>query len=85
MCEPTQPRVFVKIWENRRLKFGSKRAIFGMVWGVLRSLDLVWELATPPNHIWEKFPKLNQFFYTFPKGGHAGPKAPKIQALPKLG
>ena len=36
------------------MKFGSKKAIFGLIWGVLRGLDHVWESATPPTHILEK-------------------------------
>ena len=47
------------------MKFGSKRAIFG----VLRGLDLVWELATPPTHIWERSPKKN-FFLRLPYLGY---------------
>ena len=38
-------------------KFGSKKAIFGVICFSLRDLDLVWESATPPIHIWENFPK----------------------------
>ena len=44
------------------MKFGSKRAIFGVIWGVFRGLDLVWESATPPTHIWERSPKKKGFF-----------------------
>ena len=44
------------------MKFGSKRAIFGVIWGVLRGLDLVWESAIPPTHIWERSPKKKRFF-----------------------
>ena len=49
------------LWDlgERRVKFGSKKAIFGVIWG---GLDLVWESATPPTHIWERPPKKTFFF-----------------------
>ena len=52
----THPRV---LWDlgKRKVKFGSKKAIFGVIWGVLRGFDLVWESATPPTYIWGNFPK----------------------------
>ena len=58
------------LWDlgDRKVKFGSKKAIFGVIWGVLRGLDLVWESATPPTHIWKRYPKKNFFFWgSFPK------------------
>ena len=54
------------------MKFGSKKAIFGVIWGVLRGLDLVWESATTPTDIWERYPK---FFWAAPlsTSGHPTP------------
>ena len=43
------------------MKFGSKKAIFGVICFFFRGLDLVWESATPPTHIWERYPK-KKFF-----------------------
>ena len=45
----------------------EKGDIFGVIWGVLRGLDLVWESATPPTHIWEK--SFFSFFFFFGGGG----------------
>ena len=45
------------------MKIGSKRAIFGVIWGVFRGLDLVWESATPPTYIWERSPKKKTVFF----------------------
>ena len=52
------------------MKFGSKKAIFGAIWGGrgLSGFDLVWESATPPTHICERSPKKKPFFYSFPYG-----------------
>ena len=58
---PTHSRVF-----ERKVKFGSNRRFSGWFWGVLRCLDLVWELATPPTHIWERSPKKKRFFFWQP-------------------
>ena len=50
------------------MKFGSKRAIFGVIFFFFRGLDLVWESATPTTHIWERSPKKKRFFFgSFPK------------------
>ena len=45
------------LWDlgNQKVKFGSKKAIFGVIF-LFRGFDLVWESATPPTHIWENFP-----------------------------
>ena len=51
------------------MKFGSKKAIFGVIWGVLRGLDLVWESATPPTHLWEESPQKILFLFVW--GGRA--------------
>ena len=48
---------------ERKMKFGSKKAIFTVICFFLRDLDLVWKSATPPTHIWEKSPKKNIFFF----------------------
>ena len=61
---PTQG--FLRDLGKRKLKFGSKKAIFAVI---LRGLGLVWESATLPTHIWERSPKKNVFFYTFPYQG----------------
>ena len=62
------------------MKFGSKKAIFGVIWG---GLDLVWETATPLTHIWERFPQKKRcFFWQLPlslknaliKAGHPDTK-----------
>ena len=59
MFEPTQGY----LWDlgKRKVKFRSKKTIFGVIF-FLRSLDLLWESATPPTHIWENFPK-NTFYF----------------------
>ena len=46
------------LWDlgEQKLKFGSKKAIFGVIC-FFRGLDLVWKSATPPTHIWEKSQK----------------------------
>ena len=49
---PTQG--FLRDLGKRKVKFGSKKAIFAVI---LRGLGLVWESATLPTHIWEKSTK----------------------------
>ena len=56
---PTQG--FLRDLGKRKLKFGSKKAIFAVI---LRGLGLVWESATLPTHIWERSPKKNGLFWT---------------------
>ena len=58
---PTQG--FLRDLGKRKLKFGSKKAIFAVI---LRGLGLVWESATLPTHIWERSPKKNGLFWTPP-------------------
>ena len=45
------------------MKFGSKKAIFGVICFFLRGLHLVWESATPPTYIWERSPQKKTFFF----------------------
>ena len=47
------------MWDfgKQKVKFGSKKAIFGVICFFLRGLDLAWESSTPPTHIWEKISK----------------------------
>ena len=57
------------------MKFGSKKAIFGVIWFFLRGLNLVRESATPPTHIWERYPKKNVvFFGSFPDSSYVSSK-----------
>ena len=58
---PTQG--FLRDLGKRKVKFGSKKAIFAVI---LRGLGLVWESATLPTHIWERSPKKNGLFWTPP-------------------
>ena len=49
ICEPTYPpQVFFWDLGKRKVKFRSKEAIFWVIWGGLRGLDLVLESATHP-------------------------------------
>ena len=50
------------------MKFGSKKAIFGVIWCGFEGFGPCWESATPPTHIWEKSPK-ETFFFVFCLGG----------------
>ena len=52
------------LWDlgYRKVKFGSKRRFSGWFGGILRCLDLVWKLATPPTYIWERSSKKYRFF-----------------------
>ena len=57
---PNHPRVFVRFGKTKgeiQVKKDDFRGDF-----FLRSLDLLWESATPPTHIWENFPK-NTFYF----------------------
>ena len=57
MCEPTHPpRVIVRFGKTK----GEIRVEKGDFWGILRGLDLVWELATHP-HLGEISPQ-KKFF-----------------------
>ena len=72
MCLPTHrathPRVFVR-FGKRKVKFGSKRAIFGVSWGGFEGFGPCLGISHPTHPHFGKISqkKTDFFFDTFPK------------------
>ena len=46
---------------KRKVKFGSKKAIFGVIWGGFEGFEPFLGISHP-THIWERYPKKKRFF-----------------------
>ena len=48
---------------GQKVKFGSKKTIFGVIWGGFEGFGPCLGIRHPPTHVWENFPQKKRCFF----------------------